>query len=830
MEKEFFIEDLSKGFNDSNTLDNNYLQICKNADLYSAGGITSANGIGCYYTYLNNFYHIVYPDSEVSPPLPKGPLKVDFIYAHDVVINGKNKLFCIARYENKDYRNETDIENENVPIIYYFGYLYADWDIDTLVDIDVGETKKAYSGDIIKYNNVYYRAKDNCYITAKKEKDSNNNDVINYYTSYNEDLSDTDYENPNFINTLQWRNINFETQNIGFDMGENRGFQVILSEFNVQEENPITNNISFAQTKNGVFFSLNNKFYRTLGYDFTSDEGISYIVKGHIVYVNHEEANENSYGKYYKATKDLGLANLLTQDYLYGDWTPTYPKSKAYEVAKGVGDYDYTYLDGTVNIVYQGEVVLGPRYKQTTQNGNIIYTKDTTKLFRYRARRDITGIDSSGNKISFDLANATYYKTNEWENISSKSTIYDENGDGDASGTNSFGEISKCQLFIYHPASKRIFASMHPIDKKAVYYSDINDFTIFRRKSVLYPSFDIGDVKAMKVIGKYLCIGYEKGWYVFDNTKDNFSDEFNFYPLHIPYGVINNNCIISTPGSFTFFTGEKIVKVNKSIFSENVGLSSEKNMIKIISDNTCSEELKKIEVKDCSSMAFCSGKVYLSYNTDKNYKIDKDEKSCICCNNLLEYDFENEDKFNVYDNIPIFSLFVKDDSLYIGSRGIVYNMNIYNKKTNLGKFKVINSNCETVPLNFYLQTKNYDFNEPNVYKRIKRIILYYKQNPSIKENTTFLTLEIEGDGTSKKSYDITCDNGLKFGRKWGNKWGYSDIMTHYLETDVYGVNFKFTLSNNTFKDTPTIIKIGVVYESTKKEILSSISSEDFLLK
>ena len=220
------------------------------------------------------------------------------------------------------------------------------------------------------------------------------------------------------------------------------------------------------------------------------------------------------------------------------------------------------------------------------------------------ARKDYIREDADGDNLIFDLDTINYYKTGNWINISSRKKIRQDANDTDEDV--GIGEIERCSLMTYHPYSKRIFAANHPIDKKAVYYSDSNNFNVFRRDATLYPSGGIGDVKAMIVIEKYLCVGYENGWYVFKGGIGE-DEPYEWQPLPIPYGVVNNKCVVATPNSFAFFTGTKIVQVDNSIFADISSNSSSHQAIKIISDDMLEKTISKMKNKDNCSMAFADG-------------------------------------------------------------------------------------------------------------------------------------------------------------------------------------------------------------------------------
>lgn len=821
MEKEYLIKNFEGGLNDTLApiyLEDNCLSECQNANLSFDGGIGKRSGTDIYLHRLLKDKNFA-ADSEDELIELKD---VRFIFAKEVMINGYNRIFFIARYV---------IPKESLPdkyyylnvSNYYFGYIYADKDFDVELEIEEFKPCLIKQNEMVHFYDKFYRAITDNYIIGKKVKRKENDgkwsmdhtdDMEGYcyevYDTTGEKDSHGEYiiddTKPDFSNEKKWEEF---YDNPIHPLKDERGYYIFARDYELINKD--ISDISFAQTEKGLYFSFSGKFYRISGFDFTSDEGIKYIVKNSIVKVNHEEASESVYGKYYLSLKEQKLINLITANYNDTSlWKEINIDKYRSEVPMGIGDYDYTYLDGTVNKIYMGEVILAPRYykKYDSASKKNIWAKDTSKLFRYRAKRDIMGFDSDGNQISFGLSNLKYYDTSLFDNISNRATKYDEDGDGETDDNISLDEVQKCTMMIYHPYSKRIFAAGHPKDKKAVFYSDPGEFNVFRRSSTLYPASTIGNVTAMTVIKKYLCVSYEQGWYVFSGGKEEYLDEFVWQPLSLPYGALNNKCVISTPCSFTFFTGSKIIEVNDRIFADIGSLEALSIYTKIISDGKVNTSLSNIKNKKLSAMAFNNGKVYLAFNDDNELDY---------ANKLMEYDFEKSTGFNINTGLVIYYLFNKNSKLFIGSKNYIIETDIFNKENSRGLSDFNPIKNKRVPIEFKVVSKPYDLSEFYKYKHLKRIMPIYLQNYDM-EGESNLNIKITGEDTKEISLDLNLSDSLIWGRKWGNIWGFSDIMYKYIETDLTSINFKFSLYHNSFDDMMILLGFGFIYETLKSEV------------
>jgi len=831
MEKEFFIKNFEGGLNDTLApiyLNDNCLSECQNANLSFDGGIGKRSGTDLY-------IHKLLKDKNFEQDSKVIDLEnVRFIFAKEVMINGYNRIFFIARYIiPKEYLPDKyyylNVSN------YYFGYIYADKDFDVELSIEEYNTSLIKKGEVVHFYGKYYEALSDNYIIGERVKRTQNDekwcedhsyDLDGYcykvYDTENEKDSQgehiKDMNNPDFSNEEKWERFYDNPIN---PLKRERGIYIFAKDYEII--NSDISDISLAQTEKGVYFSFNKKFYRIWGYDFTSDQGTNYIVKNNIVYVNHEEASSEVYGRYYLSLKEQKLINLLSQNYQdTSKWKEINIDKFKSEVPNGIGNYDYTYLNGVINKIYMGEVILAPRYykKYDTASKKNIMVKDTSILYRYRAKRDIMAFDKNKNQVSFDLATVKYYDTSLFTNISSKATKYDEDGNGDTDDNISIDEVQNCTLMIYHPYSKRIFASGHPKDKKAVFYSDPNEFNVFRRSSTLYPSSSIGNVTAMEVIGKHLCVSYEQGWYVFSGGKEEVLNEYVWQPLPLPYGAVNNKCVISTPCSFTFFTGSKIIEVNDQIFSDTGSENALSIYAKSISDGVINTSLSNIKNKKLSSMAFNDGKVYLAFNDDN--KVDY-------ANKLLEYNFEKSTGFNINTGLIIYSLFTKNNKLFIGSRNYIIETGIFNKNNGRGLNDFNPILNRRIPIEFKVTSKPYDFGEFCKYKYLKRIIPIYLQNHDMQGESN-LKITISGEDTKEIGHNLSLTDSLIWGRKWGNTWGFCDIMYKYIETDLTSINFKFTLYHNSFDDMMILLGFGFIYEKLKNEVGYSIGDEQMLIK
>lgn len=818
MEEKYFVTDFSGGLNDtvaSVYLKDGCLSECQNADLSFEGGIGKRKGTDRYYP--KKLYGKANADATSTTQLNE----VRFIFAKEVMIYGKKRIFFVARNSNSKKRASN----------YYFGYMFADKDYDIELDISEYTPLEIKEGDVIHYYGNYYKALGDYLIIGRKKKNIPSGkwayDVTNSILEGNfcwdvyecmkgeSNVVNIIESSLNFSNTAHWQRLTYTKDSARKD---GRGYTIVGSFYGVSGMD--FPDISLAQTEKGIYFSFNGRYYRIGGYDYCSDDGYQPVFKNVIVYVNdegHQEAVE--YGKYYrKNSSGTSVSNLIPIAYsTESAWGEIDIENTITRVPAGLGDFDYTYRDDYVDRIDKGEVVIGPTYKKISSNGKVTYKKVAGSLSRYMARKDYIREDADGDNLIFDLDTINYYKTGNWINISSRKKIRQDANDTDEDV--GIGEIERCSLMTYHPYSKRIFAANHPIDKKAVYYSDSNNFNVFRRDATLYPSGGIGDVKAMIVIEKYLCVGYENGWYVFKGGIGE-DEPYEWQPLPIPYGVVNNKCVVATPNSFAFFTGTKIVQVDNSIFADISSNSSSHQAIKIISDDMLEKTISKMKNKDNCSMAFADGKVYLAYSD--NAKIEY-------CNKMIEYDFSSSKGFNIYTGLVIYHLFTKNNTLFIGSKDYIISTGILNEENGRGLSDYNPILNRRVPIEFKVRSKMFDFGHFNKYKYLKRIMPVYLQNIDM-EGDSVLSISVVGEDSSKVSQSLDLKDSLIWGRAWGNIWGFSEVMYKYMEMDLTSINFELELEHKTFDDMLVLLSLGFVYDVLKTEVGHSKGNEGKLLE
>ncbi|HHY44816.1 MAG TPA: hypothetical protein GX512_03795 [Firmicutes bacterium] len=202
----------------------------------------------------------------------------------------------------------------------------------------------------------------------------------------------------------------------------------------------------------------------------------------------------------------------------------------------------FVYEDGT-------ESVIGPSASVNTGGGHVIEWSNIP-----------TGAAGSGvvaRKLYVTHAGTTspFYFAEILNN--NTSTIAVTSGDDSTrtvpSSSRDISAVSRCNRFVVHPHSQRIFASGDPQDKAAIYYSDTGPPYEFRKEWKRYPPTGHSEVVALSVFGDAVVVHYAGGhmrWKGVDPATD-----VTWYQMPVNVGLVSPFAVSLVPNAL-FFLGQ----------------------------------------------------------------------------------------------------------------------------------------------------------------------------------------------------------------------------------------------------------------------------------
>lgn len=353
--------------------------------------------------------------------------------------------------------------------------------------------------------------------------------------------------------------------------------------------------------------------------------------------------------------------------------------------------------------------------------------------------------------------------------------------------------IKKCTMFLVHTASYRVFATGNP-DDNAIYYSEIGKPNYFKGEiNKVYAANGFGKPTGITQLSESVLVSFEMGWYAWNGITP--LEDASWKPLNIPYGCVCNDSIALTPYSFMFLSNDGIYNISASILNTELFMIQGTNVISKITKNRVDNAINKIFDKKACRAIFHRNTYYLAYNVDESRKNTR----------VLKYEWDSN-SFTEVTGWEVNAWMQDSESLYFATKNYLAVANVTTSDLD------VETGGEK-PIEFYVKTKEYSFDNPFVEKVVNLIGFIFKQYKEVDIDAHASITVIAG----YEKHDIGAINiseSLIYGRNWGLKWGFREAVVNMVEFTEASNTFQVEVRNNELNSPITLVGIGFIYEET----------------
>lgn len=367
--------------------------------------------------------------------------------------------------------------------------------------------------------------------------------------------------------------------------------------------------------------------------------------------------------------------------------------------------------------------------------------------------------------------------------------------------------VKRCRHFVYHPASRRYFASGDKENPTALYYTSPDDPLGYSDSCVIYPQIDSGHITAISSFSRYLVVFNSNG-ISYASSNDPVQEKV-FHKLSSTEGCISSESLCEVPGGIIFMSLSGLCKLTENMLDESW------KKIKILSANKIENLISTIADKKDTFAVYGSGKYYLCYK-------DKSGSS-----KILVHDIE-KNCFYVFSGFsPTCFLAKQNGDLIFGTYSYICKMftGIYDFNCTVNE-----SGIETPsysPVSLTVKSRCVLLNsDKNILKPYKILSVFVSGKQNEADNDKTISLSVTSD-YSQSTNPVSLSESLIWGRSYGKKFGFSAISTSRIKLSQSGVFHSVTISDDGAAGDLCILHFGLEYEGSTAPLNELIDDNSF---
>lgn len=360
-------------------------------------------------------------------------------------------------------------------------------------------------------------------------------------------------------------------------------------------------------------------------------------------------------------------------------------------------------------------------------------------------------------------------------------------------------KVVKCNRFLMHPLSRKIFATGNPEAPTEVYYSGVitfpDDPTYWSNVSTLVPTTPEAKAVGMILLSDSLLIGFTSNWYAWSGV--DASTDATWKMLNLPIGPVGPWAMAPVPNGFAFMAKTGLYNVSAAILNTEILLMQNQEVITNLTDQRINAS--KLLANERISLTYHEERLYLTQVDLVSYYPPGTEPP-----EDIEYPYVYDFNYGGFTRFagPSFRCFAVGESrLYFG--GYERQLKYFSTSTTTDNSGTsIISPGTASPIISSFRTKDYDMGNNLSSKYLPDLYLLLKQFESASDYTADIILlgdyvKDENEGLSLAYSQVGMSESLIWGRTWGKLWGFSEMMEMECHPHVRSRVFslKMTASN-----------------------------------